>query len=203
MFPNQGIYFIFDPLKWKSKPWPENIKKVIPYISAIQLRSPGSGYRSLLETALELKKNLLDTDIPLIINNRIDVAIDSGADGLHLGIDDMPLDKARNIFNGIIGASRHTVSGAIQAEKHNADYIGAGPVFKTYSKIVKRSNIAVAGYKSIRDSVNIPVIPIGGISKSNIAELKGISSIAAVFSAINESSDPVSAVIKIRNIFST
>ncbi len=193
----KGIYFLFNPVLWKKQPWQESIKKILPYISVIQLRSPELNDRDLYFTAKKLKEILT---IPLIINNRLDIAKLIDADGVHLGMGDMPQQAARKIFKGIIGVSRHTLDGARLAEKEGADYIGCGPVFPTKTKKLKRDVIHIEGYLKIKKSVNIPVIPVGGINTQNISLLKNITRIVAVSSAINLSEDPVTTVKNLKQL---
>ncbi|MFC2061640.1 thiamine phosphate synthase [Elusimicrobiota bacterium] len=193
-FPEEGIYFLFDPTNWKKRPWKKNIREILPYICALQLRCSGLNDREFFNTAIELKKMLSTYSIPLIINNRMDIARAAGADGVHLGKSDISLPVAKKCFNGIVGSSRHTAGTAKTAVEEGADYIGCGPVFKTATKKTGRKTIGTAGFLKIRKVVKIPAIPIGGINKDNIGRLKSITKIVAISSAINLSANPVTAV---------
>lgn len=197
-FPERGIYFLFNPVNWKKKPWQDNIKEILPYISAIQLRSPELNDKDFYLAAEQLKKILASCKIPLIINNHLNMAIILNAEGVHLGMEDMPIPKARKLFKGIIGASRHTSDGAKLAEKQGSDYIGCGPVFKTETKKLKREIIGPEGYLEVKRAVDIPVIPIGGINRDNISKLKGLTEIVAVSSAVNCSETPGSTAKEIK-----
>ena len=137
--------------------------------------------------------------IPLIINNRMDIAISINAEGLHLGISDIPLTVAKKHFKGIVGVSRHTTESAQIAEKEGADYIGCGPVFKTYTKNLDRKAIGINGFLRVKKSVKIPVIPIGGINTENVSQLSGICPVIAVSSAINMSLQPLKTVKKLKD----
>lgn len=190
-FPEKGIYFLFNPVNWKKKPWQDNIREILPYISAMQMRSPELNDTDFYSAAKVLKEILTPCNIPLLINNRLDIAITLNADGIHIGKEDMPIPQVRKLFKGIIGASRHTPDSAELAQKEGADYIGCGPVFKTQTKILKREIIGTEGYLKVKRAVEIPVIPIGGINFNNISKLKGFTEIIAVSSAINLSEDPV------------
>ncbi|MFH1415095.1 MAG: thiamine phosphate synthase [Elusimicrobiota bacterium] len=188
--PDKGIYFLFDPATWRKQPWMNTIQEILPNISMIQLRSPGMDIITYRETASELKEIIGDSGIPIIINNRIEVAVSLGLNGIHLGAGDMPVGEARKIFKGIIGASRHTPSGAKEAEAAGADYIGCGPVFPTRTKLLDRPVIGIDGFIKVKESVSIPVIPIGGIDTENVNRLAGISGVLAVSAAINLSENP-------------
>ncbi len=201
-FPKKGIYFLFNPLNWESGVWEKNLKKIVPLLSAIQLRAPDLTDREFYRISLKLKEILKNSGTPFIVNNRVDLAIAVKADGIHLGEKDLPLNPARRIFEGIIGSSRHTSRGAKQAEKDGADYIGCGPVFKTETKKLDRKVLAPEGYKKVKNSVNIPVIPVGGIKPENIKYIKGYSSIFALSSAINCSLYPLRTCRKIKKTIS-
>lgn len=198
-FPEKGIYFLFDPVKWNKQPWEKGLKNILPDISALQLRSSSLSDNEFYQIALKLKLLLKSYDIPLIIDNRMDVAIAVDSHAIHLGSEDLPIQAAKKHFKGIIGASRHTPQGARQAQEEGADYIGCGPVFKTSTKELKRAVIGPEGFLKVKSSVKIPVIPIGGIGLKNISRLKDITEIVAVASGINDSKIPELAVRSIKS----
>ncbi len=199
-FPQKGVYFLFDPLSWEKKPWRENITDIFPHISALQLRSPDLFDREFFKAALFLKKKLEFSGIPLIINNRVDIALCAGADGIHLGREDIPAREARKIFSGILGLSGHTPEAAVKAEKEGASYIGCGPLFHTSTKSMKRDIIGIEGFKRVTGRAGIQVVPVGGINAENIRDVSAVSSIAAVSSAVNLSENPADAAGKIKKI---
>jgi thiamine-phosphate pyrophosphorylase len=204
----KGIYFIYDPLRpiFRDKSSRDKssedkfIGNLMPFLSFIQIRSTKLSDTRLLREAVKLKELSLKYSVKLIINNRVDIALLSGADGVHLGKEDIPVAGARKIFKGIIGASRHTIKGALGAQKSGADYIGAGPVFKTTTKDTGRSLLGVKNFKKIADSVDIPVIPVGGINSQNIFKLKRIAGCAALSFGIQAASDPLSVCRDISKI---
>lgn len=198
-FPKKGIYFLFNPRRWTNSPWETNLKNLFSHIAVLQLRAPELNDREFHAVALKLKNFLEGVEIPFIINNRVDIAISAGADGVHLGSDDMPVKEVKKIFNGFIGASRHTQQGARQAESAGATYIGCGPVFKTDTKSLSREAIGLEGYLKVKESVEIPVIPIGGINHYNIENIAGSTGIFAVSAAINETSAPLKIARKIKS----
>ena len=143
-------------------------------VTMIQLREKSLNDEQYIKEAIEIKKVCQKYNVPLIINDNINVAIKSGADGVHVGQDDTDVALLRKKYNykGIIGATAHSVTEAIEAEKSGADYLGVGAIFTTSTK----SNTIPITYDILKDvcsSVTIPVCAIGGISSSNILSLKG------------------------------
>lgn len=137
----------------------------------IQYREKGKSRREMFYEALRLKALTKRFEACLIINDYADIALAVGAEGLHLGQDDLPLGEARRIMGGrIIGISTHTIEEAREAERGGADYIGFGPIFPTKTKdagLPKGSD----SLREIRKAVAIPVIAIGGIKADNAAEV--------------------------------
>jgi thiamine-phosphate pyrophosphorylase len=111
--------------------------------------------------------------IPLIVNDRADIARACDADGVHLGLDDLPLEAARNILgpDAVIGLSVNTVEEAREAERRGADYVGLGPVFATTTKDTPLPAIGAEGVARIKAAVGIPVIAIGGLNAANVAAI--------------------------------
>jgi thiamine-phosphate pyrophosphorylase len=133
----------------------------------------------LIKSIREITKKY---NVPLIINNRLDLAVISGADGIHVGQDDIPVALMRKIADDfIIGLSVSSIDEAIAAEKMGADYIGVGPVFDTPIKPLNNS-IGLDLTAEIYKSVKIPVVAIGGIDENNLNTLieKGIKRVAVV-----------------------
>ncbi|MBF0117568.1 MAG: thiamine phosphate synthase [Desulfobacterales bacterium] len=150
----------------------------------VQLREKHSSTLEFINTAMSIKYFLKKNNIPLIINDRIDVALAVKADGIHIGQDDMPLELAKSILKNsmIIGVSVNTEEEALKAQKDGADYIGVGPVFKTKTKTDTSPVIGIKGLKKIKKAVNIPIVAIGGLNKDNIFEVikSGADGIAVV-----------------------
>ncbi len=152
----------------------------------IQLRQKGAGADELCRAAKELKPVCKKYGAPLIVNDSVQAARESGADGVHLGQGDMNAADARKILGGdrIIGVSASTVTRALRAQQDGADYLGVGAVFHTGTK-GDATPVSFDTLKSICEAVTIPVVAIGGITRDNILSLAG-SGIAgaAVVSAI-------------------
>ena len=139
----------------------------------IQLREKNISEDEFIKIAREIKKITDRYKIPFVINDNINVALSADADGVHVGQNDTSPAKARSLIGErkILGVSVQTVNQAIEAEKSGADYLGVGAVFSTSTKpdadIVDFQNL-----KAICQSVNIPVIAIGGINAENMSQLK-------------------------------
>ncbi|MBL7069769.1 MAG: thiamine phosphate synthase [Candidatus Omnitrophica bacterium] len=140
--------------------------------SLLQLRDKISNDRELLKEAKVLRRLTKDKGCKLIINDRVDIAIASSSDGVHLGQDDIPYSEARRLLGkeGIIGISTHTIEEARAAEKAGADYIGVGPIFATSTKPNHRP-IGLEIISKIAQEIRIPVFFIGGIDLTNIEDV--------------------------------
>ena len=164
-------------------------------VTMLQLREKDIGFDDFLTEAVKVKKLTDRYNIPLIINDNVEIAKISGADGVHLGQGDMSAQAARKILgpDKIIGVSARTVGQAKAAQADGADYIGSGAVFSTSTKADAKT-LPHKVLKSICGSVSIPVVAIGGITEENIRRLTGTDIAgAAVVSAIFKSPDPKAA----------
>jgi len=174
-------------------------------VTAVQLREKDAGGHDFYRLALELKEVLAGTGVPLIINDRVDVALAAGADGVHLGQHDLPLAAARRLVGEsmFIGLSVNTIAEARQAEAEGADYLGAGPAYATATKLDTDPELGPDGLRRIVDAVSIPVVAIGGINAANLPSLRGLGLAGvAVVSAICASPDPRHAAAALRRLFS-
>lgn len=161
-------------------------------VTLVQLREKDISTREFFAEASELKKLCMYYNVPLLINDRIDIALAVDADGIHIGQSDMPLKVSRKILgpNKIIGLSAGNVNQAVEAVSDGADYLGVGAVFPTSTKR-DASNVGIEMLKQVRKSVDIPIVGIGGINPDNISQLygSGIEGVAVV-SCIMGSDDP-------------
>ncbi len=160
--------------------------------TVIQLREKDISTREFVELAAQLKKIVRKYNSLLIINDRIDVAQAVGADGVHLGQDDMPAVKARDILGKgmIIGVSTSTVEEAEKAVHDGADYLGAGAIYGTPTKS-EAVLTGISGLQEISKAVQIPVVAIGGINYHNTADIiKAGADGVAVVSEIMKAKDP-------------
>ncbi|WP_290596691.1 MULTISPECIES: thiamine phosphate synthase [unclassified Archaeoglobus] len=182
MLEKMRVYFITDSRFGKHEELAEKALK--GGVRTIQLREKKLPAREVYETAKRLRKLTYDYDALLIINDRVDIAIASYADGVHVGQSDLPAKAIRDFFDGVVGVSAHTVEEARGAEKY-ADYLGVGPVFRTVTKEDAKTPIGIDGLQEIVSAVRIPVIGIGGINESNAIDvLKCGAAGIAVVSAI-------------------
>ena len=158
-------------------------------VTILQLREKDLDEDSFINEAIEIKNICRKHGVPLIINDNVNVALKSGADGVHVGIGDMPIDEIRRTVpdSFIIGATCKTVEQAQSAERLGADYMGVGAVFPSPTK-KNAVRITREQLKEICASVSIPAVAIGGITLENVGELQdggmsGIAVVSAVFSA--------------------
>lgn len=176
---------------------------VLGGVTCVQLREKTCSSREFIEQALCLKTFLKAEQIPLIINDRIDIAQAVGADGVHLGQSDMPFSMAKAILKDtmIIGISAESLEDAIQAEKEGADYIGVSPIYKTPTKTDTAPPLGLAGIRKIRQRVKIPLVGIGGLNDGNVGEvIKNGADGVAVVSAIVSSESPENAARNLKKI---
>jgi len=160
--------------------------------SIIQLRQKQLPRGRLLELACALAPACARASALFIVNDHLDVALLSGASGVHLGPDDLSVVAARRVAGAdvIVGASASTPGAARQAERDGADYLGTGPAYQTPLKTEKQV-IGPAGVAAVTAAVAIPVFAIGGIDRSRLSELRtaGVQRVCAI-SALGEALDP-------------
>lgn len=166
------------------------IEAVEAGVTLVQLRAKKLKTREFLEMSLKVTEILRLKNIPLIINDRVDIALSCGADGVHLGQHDLPVPIARNILgrNKVIGFSVNTAKEAIKAEEQGADYLGVGPIFFTQTKEDLRPLLGLKGFRDIRKKANLPILAIGGINAENAKELieagaDGVAVVSAILMA--------------------
>jgi thiamine-phosphate pyrophosphorylase len=172
-------------------------------VTCIQLREKNCSTLEFIEQAQAIKNFLGARKIPLIINDRLDVALAVGADGVHLGQSDMPLEMARKIAGPsmLIGISAESDQDAIEAENGGADYLGVSPIYATPTKTDTAPPLGLQGLREIKNRVKIPLVGIGGLNKSNAAEVirNGADGVAVV-SAIVAADDPETAAMNLKQI---
>ena len=169
----------------------------------VQLREKTASTKEFYDLALKVKEITSRYDVPLLINDRIDIALAVDSEGVHIGQDDMPAGIAREIIgeDKILGVSASTVEEAKKAEIDSADYIGSGAVFPTATKD-DADSVSEEELKEIVESIDIPVVAIGGITIENAHTLKasGIAGFSVV-SAIMSAEDPKEASEKLKEIY--
>ena len=164
-----GLCFITDRKACKLSCEDMTLKVLRAGLKWVQYRDKEKSRREIYEEAIRLRKLTKDFNAVLIVNDYADIALAVGADGVHLGQDDLPIRETRKIMgsNKIIGISTHSLEQAKEAEKEGADYIGFGPVFHTVTKDAGRPK-GTDMLQEIKRHVQIPVIAIGGINLENI-----------------------------------
>lgn len=171
-------------------------------VTIVQLREKESSGKVFFEKATKLKKLLARYNIPLIINDRIDVALAVNAEGVHIGQSDLPLTDVRKIIpeSMIVGVSVSSVEEAKIAEKNGATYIGVGACFPTTSK--SDAKILTEGMlEAIMKEVSIPVVAIGGIKLNNISDLLDLKMAGyAIVSAIMKAQNPATTAREFRKV---
>lgn len=168
-------------------------------VGFIQFREKGMSVRRMYEIAKKLRTLTSEYSATFIVNDRVDLALAVDADGVHLGQDDIPFEVVGDFFDGILGVSTHSVEEAKRAERY-ADYVSAGPVFRTD---VKRDlkPIGLEGLRKIVLEVGKPVVAIGGINRDNVEDVLkvGVKGVA-VISAVAKSKNPERAAREILEI---
>ena len=164
----------------------------------IQLREKDCTSREFYELALSIKDITDAYEVPLIINDRLDIALAVHADGVHLGQSDIPVQVARNVMgpNCIVGATANTLEKAKEAWQSGADYLGVGDVFGSATKNDTKP-VELKELKKICDTVKIPVVAIGGISKKNIHLLKdtGVAGVAVISAVLGQTDITAAAAL--------
>ncbi len=179
-----SLYLVTDQRLMSTKTLREAVEQAVSGgCTLIQLREKELSSYDLYQTAVEIREVTRRCQVPLIINDRIDIALAVGADGVHVGQNDIPARAARKIIGNemILGVSAGSVEEAIRAVADGADYLGVGAMFPTGTKGDAKV-VSMEELKKIRAAVNLPIVVIGGINKENAAEFIscGIDGLAVV-----------------------
>jgi thiamine-phosphate pyrophosphorylase len=176
---------------------------IIGGVDMIQLRDKSLPTGELIETAIKIRKLCNKNRVTFIVNDRVDIAMLSGADGVHLGLEDISIKDARKLLgrNKIIGGTAHSLKEAKEAEKNGADYIGFGHIYHTGSKFKRDKPKGVVLLRKIVNEIKTPIIAIGGINIENSEDVvdTGVYGIAVIGSVVN-SKNPVKSVKELRKI---
>lgn len=152
----------------------EVLKSVRGGVTMVQLREKEACSREFYQLAFSLKTALQDSGVPLIINDRLDIAMAVDADGLHIGQEDLPLSEVVRLWgkDKIIGLSVSSLEEARQGQKGGASYLGLGPIYATGTKTDAVGPTGLMLLSEVKGSLNIPVVAIGGINMSNLAAVR-------------------------------
>lgn len=168
----------------------------------IQYRDKTSSTRTMIERATAIREALVGTGVPFVVNDRVDVALASGADGVHLGADDMDAETARRLLgpDAIIGLTVKTSADAVRAGRAPCDYACIGGVFETLSKVNPDPPVGLGGLRTLREEVrglnpDLPVSAIAGITLTRIPDViaTGADGVAAI-SSLFRAGDPAGAI---------
>jgi thiamine-phosphate pyrophosphorylase len=167
----------------------------------IQFRDKRMSTGELLETALKIRSLCKKNKVMFIVNDRVDIALLSNSDGVHLGSEDIQISEARKLLGQrkIIGGTAHNIDEAVQAEKDGADYLGYGHIFATQSKIKTTPPVGLIELKKVCKIIKIPILAVGGIDTNNAKSVISAGAHGmAVIGAVVKSSDPAKAVKNLR-----
>ncbi|MDQ8039320.1 MAG: thiamine phosphate synthase [Rickettsiella sp.] len=187
------LYLIADDKACYPKPLITAVEEVIDSgITCVQLRMKHQSLHAVYSQAKSLQKLLKPRNIPLIINDFVEVVQAVDAEGIHIGQTDKPYAYVRQQlgYKKIIGLSIQTIQHAEQCKSFDCDYFGVGPVFATSTKIDARPSIGIANLNKITSILSKPIVAIGGINENNInlvlpTQISGIALSAGIFSSIN------------------
>lgn len=191
------LYLVTDRELMSTKTLEEAVEQaILGGCTLVQLREKTASSREFYQTALNIKAITDKYKVPLIINDRVDIALAIDADGVHVGQSDLPATIVRKIIgkDKILGVSAGCAEKAIEAQREGADYIGVGALFSTSTKTDAKSVSKETLIKIVKE-VSIPVVGIGGINEQNAAQLKntGIDGIAVVSAIIAQKDIKLSA----------
>ncbi|MBP7069070.1 MULTISPECIES: thiamine phosphate synthase [unclassified Methanothrix] len=198
----KGYYFITDSRLSRAGNISDVMEAAACKVEAVQYRNKNAETRVMYEEALHLRE--ICRDLTFLINDRIDIALAVGADGVHLGQTDMPCKTAREMLGEekIIGVTVHNLFEALVAKRDGADYLGVSPIFQTATKSDAGKPAGIALIEEIRRKVDIPLIAIGGINLSNAPEVigAGADGLCAI-SCVVESDDVSAQINRFQDLF--
>ena len=195
------MYFITDSTNYSEEEFLYRVEQALMGgITLLQLREKDKSTREYIDLAEKVHTLTKKYNVPLIIDDRVDVALAIDAEGVHVGQSDMPVSTARKLmgYDKIVGATTKTVPQALEAYEQGADYLGVGAIYPTTTK-VKTVLTSTETLGNICSAVPIPVNAIGGLNKDNIDVLKGIPIAGiCVVSAIMKADDPKQAAVELQ-----
>ena len=193
-----SIYLVTDEACLHGRPLLECVEEALAAgVTLVQYRAKAADGGVLYAAACRLKQLCDKYGVPLIINDRLDIALAVGAAGVHLGQDDLPCAVARRLLGEdyIIGVSAHNPAEAVQAVSEGADYLGCGAVFGTATKH-DVAKLGLENLRAIRKAVAVPMVGIGGITADNYAEVLATGADGAAIVSGILAQDDISAVVK-------
>ena len=201
-FDDANFYFVTDSELSKNNIFSDAENAIQAGCKIIQYREKNKSTKDMIEEARQLKE-ICEGKAILLVDDRADVALVVGADGVHIGQEDIPYETARLLLgmNKIIGLTVHNLEEAIEAEKLGVDYIGLAPIFKTDTKEDAREPIGTKMIETVRKSVSLPIVAVGGINKHNVKDVidSGADSVVSIYAVFNSDNvyNEVSEFVKI------
>jgi thiamine-phosphate pyrophosphorylase len=193
----QGLYLVTDRKLCGDRQLEDVVHQALKGgVAYVQLREKDVSTRFFIEEAQKIKILTVQFRVPLIINDRLDVALAAGADGVHIGREDMPYETARKLMGprAIIGLSAENWDDVVKAQDLDVNYLGVSPVFETPTKTDTKGNWGLDGLARIKAYSNHPLVAIGGLNASNAEDaVKAGADCIAVVSAICAAPDPLRA----------
>ena len=200
-----NLYLVTDRALCNSRPLEQVVGLAVKGgVGMVQLREKDISTRGFIKLASALKEMLSPVGIPIIINDRIDVALAVGADGVHIGQSDMPYKTARKLMgpDAIIGLSVESMEEVLEAQDFDVDYLGVSPVFATPTKTDTKVEWGLEGIAKIKGISGHPLVAIGGINSANVDQVLGAGAdCVAVVSDICSAPDPEKAARELLNAF--
>ena len=198
------LYFITDSTNFEEDEFLRRVRSALEGgVTILQLREKNRTTREYIDLAAKVHEITKEYNVPLIIDDRVDVMLAADAEGVHVGAEDMPVSTARKLIgkDKILGATAKTVEAARKAYEDGADYLGVGAIYPTTTK-VKTVLTSTDTLRDITEAVPIPVNAIGGLNKDNLDVLKGIDikGVCAV-SAIMKADSPKKAAEELKEAF--
>lgn len=170
-----ALYLVTARYDWKEEDFLKKVEEACRSgVTLVQLREKECSTREYYELAHKVKTITDRYQIPLIIDDRVDICLAVDASGVHIGADELPVEVVRNMIGNdkILGVTAKTVERALEAEKHGADYLGVGAIYPTTTKVITQPT-SIATLKDIAATVSIPIVAIGGIKEDNMEPLEG------------------------------
>ncbi len=201
-FDDANFYFVTDSELSKNNIFSDAENAIKAGCKIIQYREKNKSTKDMIEEARQLKE-ICEGKAILLVDDRVDVALAVGADGVHIGQEDIPYETARLLLgmNKIIGLTVHNLDEAIEAEKLGVDYIGLAPIFKTDTKEDAREPIGTKMIETVRKNVSLPIVAVGGINKHNVKDVidSGADSVVSIYAVLNSDNvyNEVSEFVKI------
>lgn len=187
----RGFYAILDPAECRTTPLETAEAILRGGCAVLQLRDKRGDDRDTLALARALRERCRAAQVPFVMNDRVDLALLSEADGVHLGQEDMPVEDARRIFGGAIGLSTHDLQQALAAD---ADLIGFGPVYDTTTKANPDPTVGLDALREVCGRVAVPVVAIGGLSVERAREVAATGArLGAAIGAVCRATDPAAS----------